>query len=86
MLSHTEWHLRHLKKVFRSHGTSSVQINPVYSTNNVRLAYQCQSSSIACDSPLAAGMSLEEVQDLFHVKYGDNSRETPRQMVSVEAA
>ena len=43
-------------------------------------------AQIACDQPLAAGMSLEEVQDLFHANYGDNSRETPRQTVSVEAA
>lgn len=32
-----------------------------------------------------AGMSLEEVQDLFHAKYGDTPRELPRQLVSVDA-
>lgn len=37
-------------------------------------------------SAVPAGMSLEEVQDLFHTNYGDISQESPRQLVSVDAA
>ena len=33
-----------------------------------------------------AGMSLEEVQDLFHAKFGDSPQESPRQLDSVDAA
>ena len=38
------------------------------------------------NNALAAGMSLEEVQDLFQAKFGDNPRESPQQIVSVEGA
>lgn len=37
-------------------------------------------------SVVRAGMSLEEVQDLFHAKFGDSPQGTPRQLVLVDAA
>ena len=54
--------------------------------NSAGLLFNSKAPDLTVDDIVAAGMSLEEVQDLFHAKFGDNTLATPRQDASVEAA
>ena len=52
----------------------------------VQLTQSLDSHEALDMSAMPAGMSLEEVQDLFHAKVGDGPQESPRQLVRVDAA